>query len=84
MAKFCDVVAFVKVGCTLRKNRLHNYRLVPGVSPRRSAFAPGSVHVGFVTEIVALEQVFSKLFGYPCQYHSTIALHTHVLPVVEQ
>jgi hypothetical protein len=42
-------------------------------------FAPGSVHVGFVVDKVALGQVFfSKLFCFPCRYHSTVALSTHI------
>ena len=40
-------------------------RLVAGLSPRRPGFDPGSVHVGFVVDKVALGQVF------PCQFHST-------------
>jgi hypothetical protein len=24
--------------------------------------------------------VFSEFFGFPCQYHSTVAPHNHVLP----
>jgi hypothetical protein len=33
-------------------------RLVAGLSPRRPGFDPGSVHVGFVVDKVALGQVF--------------------------
>jgi hypothetical protein len=40
-------------------------RLAAGLPPRRPGFDPGSVHVGFVVEKVALGQVF------PCQFHST-------------
>jgi hypothetical protein len=40
-------------------------RLVAGLLPRRPGFDPGSVHVGFVVDKVALGQVF------PCQFHST-------------
>jgi hypothetical protein len=32
--------------------------LVAGLSPRRPGFTPGSIHVGFVVEKVALGQVF--------------------------
>jgi hypothetical protein len=32
--------------------------LVAGLSPRRPGFAPGSIHVGFVVDKVALGQVF--------------------------
>jgi hypothetical protein len=54
-------------------------RLVAGLSPRRPGFASGSVHVGFVMYKVALEKVFLRVLRvFPCQYHSTVALHTHV------
>jgi hypothetical protein len=33
-------------------------RLVAGLSPRRPGFDPGSVHVGFVVDKVALGHVF--------------------------
>jgi hypothetical protein len=36
-------------------------RLVAGLSPRRSLFDPGSVHVGFVMDKVALGQVFLRI-----------------------
>jgi hypothetical protein len=36
-------------------------RLVAGLSPRRSGFAPVSVHVGFVVDKVALGQVFLRV-----------------------
>jgi hypothetical protein len=54
--------------------------LVAGLSPRRSGFAPGSIHVGFVVDKVALGQVFSPSSSvFPCQYHSTVALQTHII-----
>jgi hypothetical protein len=31
-----------------------------------------SVHVGFVVDKVA------EFFGFTCQYHSTVALHTNI------
>jgi hypothetical protein len=34
---------------------------------RRPGFEPGSGHVGFVVDKVALRQVFSEYFGFPCQ-----------------
>jgi hypothetical protein len=40
-------------------------QLVASLSPRWPAFDPGSVHVGFVVDKVALGSVF------PCQIHST-------------
>jgi hypothetical protein len=35
------------------------------------------VHVGFVVDKVTLG-FFSKFFGFPRQYHSTVALQTHI------
>jgi hypothetical protein len=47
--------------------------LVAGLSPRRSRFDPGSVHVGFVVDKVALGQVFPPpcTSVFPGQFHST-------------
>jgi hypothetical protein len=42
-------------------------RLVAGFPPRRPGFEPGSGHVGIVVDKVALGQVFSVHFGFPCQ-----------------
>jgi hypothetical protein len=42
-------------------------RLVAGFPPRRPGFEPGSGHVRFVVHKVALGQVFSEYFGFPCQ-----------------
>jgi hypothetical protein len=39
-------------------------RLVAGLSPRRLGFDPGSVHVGFVVDIVALGQVFPPVLDF--------------------
>jgi hypothetical protein len=46
-------------------------RLVAGLSPRRPGFDPGSVHVGFVVDKVALGQVFPRVLRFSCQFHST-------------
>jgi hypothetical protein len=35
--------------------------------------------VGFVVDKVALEQVFSEYFGFPCQFSFHQLLHTHHL-----
>jgi hypothetical protein len=40
-------------------------RLVAGLPPRRPGFDPGSVHVGFVVDKVALGQVLPGYFGIP-------------------
>jgi hypothetical protein len=54
-------------------------RLVIDLSPRRPVFEPGSMHVGFVVDKVALGQVFLRVLRFfPCQYHSTVFLHTHI------
>jgi hypothetical protein len=39
-------------------------RLVAGLSPRRSGFDPGSVHVGFVVDNMALGQVFPRVLRF--------------------
>jgi hypothetical protein len=54
-------------------------QVVPGLSSKRPEFAPRSVHVGFMVDKVALGQVFLQFFVFPCQYHSTMGLHTHIL-----
>jgi hypothetical protein len=40
-------------------------RLVAGLSPRRPGFDPGSVHVRFVVDKVALGQGFLRVVGFP-------------------
>jgi hypothetical protein len=42
-----------------------------------SWFDPGSGQVGFVVNKVALEQVFSEYFGFPCQSSFHQLLHNH-------
>ena len=47
-------------------------RLVAGLPARRPVFDPGSVHVGFVVDKVALGQVFPPSTSvFPCPFHST-------------
>jgi hypothetical protein len=46
--------------------------VVADLSPRR----PGSVHMGFLVDKVALGWGFRVS---PCHYHSTVALHTHII-----
>jgi hypothetical protein len=45
-----------------------------------SHFEPRSVHVGFVVNKVALRQVFSEYFGFPCQFsfHQLLHIHHHL------
>jgi hypothetical protein len=51
-------------------------KAVACLASRRLRFAPGSFHVGFVLEKVALGQDFP--FSSPCQYHFTLALSIHI------
>jgi hypothetical protein len=47
-------------------------RLAAGLPPRRPGFDPGSVHVGFVVDKVALGQGFPpSSLAFLCQFHST-------------
>jgi hypothetical protein len=50
--------------------------LVASFSLRR----PGSVHVGFVVDRVALGQFFLRVLQFSHQYHFTMALHVHTSP----
>jgi hypothetical protein len=52
-------------------------RLVASFPPRPPGFKPGSSHVGFVADIVALEHVFSEYFGFPWQSSFHKFLHNH-------
>jgi hypothetical protein len=47
---------------------------------------PGSIpgHVGFVVDKVALGQVFSEYFGFPCQSSFHQLLHNHYHPGLVQ
>jgi hypothetical protein len=38
--------------------------IVSGLSPRRLGFDPGSVHMGFVLDKVALKQVFTRVLRF--------------------
>jgi hypothetical protein len=53
--------------------------LVAGLSPRRPIFAPGSVHVVFVADKVALVQVLYGFFFF-CRYHSAVGLKARMSP----
>jgi hypothetical protein len=54
--------------------------LAAGFPPRRPGFEPGSDHVRFVVDKVALGQVSSEYFGFPCQssYHQLLHKHPHL------
>jgi hypothetical protein len=51
--------------------------LVAGFPPRGLGVKPGSSHVGFVVDNVALGHVFSEYFGFPCQSSFHQFLHNH-------
>jgi hypothetical protein len=55
-------------------------RFVAGFPPRRPGFKPGSSPVGFVVDKVALGQIFSEYFGFPCQssFHQFLHNHPHL------
>jgi hypothetical protein len=44
-----------------------------------AGFQPRSGHVGFVVDKVALGQVYSEYFGFPCQFSFHRLLHNHHL-----
>jgi hypothetical protein len=54
--------------------RLSNYYAFPPQQPR---LEPGSGDVGFVEGKVALGQVLSEYFGFPCQFAFHQLLHNH-------
>jgi hypothetical protein len=45
--------------------------------PRRPVFEPMSSHVGFVVDKLALGQILSEYFGFPCQFSFRRLIHTH-------
>jgi hypothetical protein len=49
--------------------------LVADLSPRRLGFARCSVYVGYVEGKWHWDRIFS---GFPCQYHSTVALFSRI------
>jgi hypothetical protein len=53
--------------------------LVCGFSPGLPEFNPTSDHVRFLIYKLALGQVLSKYFGFPCQFPFHRLLHTHHL-----
>jgi hypothetical protein len=57
---------------------LEQLLLHPSHFPTAAAgFEPGSGHVIFVVDNVALRQVFSEHFGFPCQFAFHRLLHNH-------
>jgi hypothetical protein len=55
-------------------------RLVTGFPPWRPGFESGAGHVGFVVDKVAMGQVFSEYFGFPCQssFHQLLHSQPHL------
>jgi hypothetical protein len=47
--------------------------------PRQPWFERRSGHVGFMVDKVALGQVFSEYFGFPCRFSFHQLLHIHIL-----
>jgi hypothetical protein len=72
---------FISLSCVMSQNKAAPYlkRLVAGLPPRRTGFEPGSGQVGFVVDKVALGQVFSEYFGFPCQssFHQILHHYNH-------
>jgi hypothetical protein len=62
---------------TWHNNYFQHMRLIAGFPPRRPGFKTGSSHVGFVVDKVALGQVLSEYFGFPCQSSFHQVLHNH-------
>jgi hypothetical protein len=54
-------------------------RLVVGLSPRRPGFAPGSIHVGFVVDKVALGRFSPSTSVSPANIMPPL-LHIHLSP----
>jgi hypothetical protein len=81
----CEVILKLNVWCWFLRyieGASWRRRLVAGLTPRRPGFTPWSVLVGFVVNQVALGHgsppPSSSVFH--CQYHSTVALYTHLSP----
>jgi hypothetical protein len=80
-------LAEIWTGYTTNTNVKHYYyigmavtqlrRLAAGFQPRWPGFDLRSCHAGFVVDKVALGQVFSEYFGFPCKFSFHRLLHTH-------
>jgi hypothetical protein len=57
----------------MTKDRAVSRRIPTGAARLRG-------HLGFVVDKVALGQVFSEYFGFPCQFSFHRLLHTHHHP----
>jgi hypothetical protein len=65
--KTIPMLTISRIGCAIAQ----------AVSRRLPRFEPRSGHMGFVVDKVALRQVFSDYFGFPCQFSFHRLLHTH-------
>jgi hypothetical protein len=73
---YCHLSGLKKTKTILRYAVSWLRRLVAGFPPRRPEFEPGSGHVGFVVKM-ALGQVFSEYFSFPCQSSFRQLRHNH-------
>jgi hypothetical protein len=55
----------------------HTTSQVSGFSTWQPGLEPRSDHMGFVVNKVAIRQVFSEYFGFPCQFAFHRLLHNH-------
>jgi hypothetical protein len=83
-SKYCYVNRHLHEKVTLRPSMplfilwIESFKTYSHMFPTRGpGFDPGSGHVGFVVDKVALGQVFSKYFGFPCQSSLHQLLHNH-------
>jgi hypothetical protein len=73
------------MGLDAGRRRVQRLQLQSGLLElftRRPGFDPGSGQVGFVVDKVALCQVFSEYFGFPCQPSFHQLLHNHPSPII--
>jgi hypothetical protein len=68
---------YIDINLIIIHNELR--RLVEGFPSRRPGFDPRLCHMGFVVDKVAMGQVFSEYFGFPCQISFLRLFHTHHL-----
>jgi hypothetical protein len=74
MLSFCSNTCLIKT-----QNTWIHYHIIQTVScGPLVAEAHICVHVRFVVDKVALGQAFPSYLVFTCQYHSTVALHTHI------
>jgi hypothetical protein len=73
--RVCHNMTSLRKGTKYSKAVPELKRLVAGFPPRWPGFESRSGHVGFVVDKVALRQVFSEYFGFPCQFAFHRLLH---------